>query len=618
MVRRIALRAAAILGIGASFLALSQAGAEQRRGCLSGAPNASGYCHTPMPRDACRQFPPACTPHSFTAGGVEYCQYKQLPCDGKPDAKQSEDKPDRFAVGIGKCDQAVAPDKRCKWDGINCYEQRTGRYAQETFEPVDFAQCRGESVQAFLDACAFWIRRGHVTTNCPTRERLAQSPYDGAKPHADAIPPAPEKAAAPPPQPAPAKCPVAIGEYAQVLAQRRDREIFKGSDHMKKADEAFEEMSRRIGANAECRQLCSQDSACAPWLEMVVQLLDEKEGTCVAVERMLAPSDAVLLLTGAEVMRKCKKHIQAAAPGPAVRVPDVRVPQPTVRTPTPTVNAPAPRTPSAAQPACPAGFSSVMRLGMEWCGAYGTSDEACRQAGGGITKDMTAAGGGRNLCLVRPAAAMAPGAPAVRAPTPPTVKAPEVRAPTPPSTAAPRTPAPTPPNTVMSGMTPRCQQLVSTYVAAARAKDGPAALAGYQALKAAGGCGVLHKVDRPQPQVRAPAPSDSRFISRGATPNTDQVVGSCDASPAECAARVRQLQAGTSDAAKAALYSHAFSVGWQLGTMIGSGVLMAVPPSAPRTASPTTAAPGVRNTYGQGSPLKPAPRTRQSDITGTK
>jgi len=170
----------------------------------------------------------------------------------------------------------------------------------------------------------------------------------------------------------------------------------------------------------------------------------------------------------------------------------------------------------------------------------------------------------------------------------------------------------------MSGMTPRCQQLVSTYVAAARAKDGPAALAGYQALKAAGGCGVLQKVDRPQPQVRAPAPSDSRFISRGATPNTDQVVGSCDASPAECAARVRQLQAGTSDAAKAALYSHAFSVGWQLGTMIGSGVLMAVPPSAPHTASPTTAAPGVRNAYGQGSPLKPAPRTRQSDITGTK
>lgn len=188
----------------------------------------------------------------------------------------------------------------------------------------------------------------------------------------------------------------------------------------------------------------------------------------------------------------------------------------------------------------------------------------------------------------------------------------------PPAVQAPRTPAPTPPNTVMSGMTPRCQQLVSNYVAAARAKNGPAALAGYQALKAAGGCGVLHKVDRPQPRVRAPAPSDSRFISRGATPNTDQVVGACDASPAECAARVRQLQAGTSDAAKAALYAHAFSVGWQLGTMIGSGVLMAVPPSTPAPRMNTVGPGGVRNTYGQGAPLRPAPRTRQSDITGTK
>ncbi len=167
-------------------------------------------------------------------------------------------------------------------------------------------------------------------------------------------------------------------------------------------------------------------------------------------------------------------------------------------------------------------------------------------------------------------------------------------------------------------MTPRCQQLVSNYVAAARAKNGPAALAGYQALKAAGSCGVLQKVDRPQPRVRAPATADPRFVSRGATPNTDRVVGACDASPAECAARVRQLQAGTSDAAKAALYAHAFSVGWQLGTLVGTGVLMAVPPTAPAPRMNTVGPGGVRNTYGQGAPLRPAPRTRQSDITGTK
>lgn len=715
--------AAAVLGLCLWPFSFFQAGAEQR-GCPFGVPHSSGYCHAPLPRDACMKFPGTCTPHAFKVGGVEYCQYKQLPCDGKPDAKQSEDKADRFAVGIGKCDQAVAAGKRCKWDGLNCYEQTSGRYGQEMFERVDFAQCRGESVQAFLDACAFWIRRGHVTTNCPTRERLAQSPYDGAKPHAAAILPAPEKTAAPPQPPTPARCPLAIGEYTQVLAQRRDREIFKGSDHMKKADEAFEDMSRRISANPECRRLCNQDSACAPWLEMVVRLIDEKEGTCVAVERMLAPSDAVILLSSAEVLRRCKRHIEggpsqtrAPAPppaevtcaswhpaaqvdetanydqrqgrgtcsirnltaqqctsiggthfkpdhgsgftecfrfvgpgAPATSAPKVNVPEPTVRTPTPTVNAPdlrapavptptvraptmpapsvraptptinapTPREAAPAKPACPAGFVSTMRLGIEWCGSYALTEGSCRQAGGSIVKDLTAAGGGRNLCLVRLDAASAPGAPAARAPTTPAVKAPEVRAPTTPGTAAPRTPAPTQPNTVMSGMTPRCQQLVTNYVTAARAKDGPRALAGYQALKAAGGCGVLHKVDRPQPRVRAPAQADSRFISRGATPNTDQVVGACDASPAECAARVRQLQAGTSDAAKAALYSHAFSVGWQLGTIVGSGALMAVPPSAPRTASPTTAAPGVRNTYGQGSPLNPAPRTRQSDITGTK
>jgi hypothetical protein len=442
---------------------------------------------------------------------------------------------DIFAVGIAKCDPAVASGKRCKWDNINCYEQRTGRYGQETWEPVSQSQCRGESVEAFLDACVFWIRRGRGVRNCPTREQLALAPY--------ANPPSPAETAARTPAPA--------------------------------------------------------DT------ELVIVLL--ANGTCAPMAKKDAPAGATILPRPRDVLSACGNQLNAGLNAPVPR------------TPTPTVNAPTPRTTAPAQPACPAGFVSTMRLGMEWCGSYVASDEACRQAGGGITKDMTAAGAGRNLCLVRPAAATAPGAPAARALTPPTVKAPEVRAPTLPSASAPRTPAPTPPNTTLSGMTPRCQQLVTSYVAAARAKDGPRALAGYQALKAAGGCGVLQKVDRPQPRVRAPSASDSRFISRGATPNTDQVVGSCDASPAECAARVRQLQAGTSPEAKAALYSHAFSVGWQLGTMIGTGVLMAVPPSVPRTAGPTTAAPsGVRNTYGQGSPLRPAPRTRQSDITGTK
>jgi hypothetical protein len=79
---------------------------------------------------------------------------------------------------------------------------------------------------------------------------------------------------------------------------------------------------------------------------------------------------------------------------------------------------------------------------------------------------------------------------------------------------------------------------VSSYVAAAQANDGPKALAGYNALKQAGGCGVLAKVDRaPPPQPQAPGP-DPRFATRGATPLSDATMKSCDDSPEACAARV--------------------------------------------------------------------------------
>ncbi len=606
---------AALLGIGVWLFTSFDAGAEER-GCPFGVPHPSGHCHAPLPREACQTLPPSCTPHPFKVGSVEYCQYKQFPCDGKPDAKKGEAKPDRFAVGIGKCDQAVAAGKRCKWDGINCYEQTAGRYGQETFEPVGIAQCRGESVQAFLDSCAFWIRRGHVTTNCPTRERLAQPPYDGAHRLADAIPPAPQRAAAPPQPPAPAQCPVALAEYAQVLAQRRDREIFKGSDHMKAADAAFEGMSRRISANAECRRLCGQDSACAPWLELVVQLIDEKEGTCVAVERMLAPSDAVLLLNSAEVLRRCKRHVERG-PTPA-RAPT----PPTVEAPsvgTPAVRAPAPTCASwhpSAQVDETANFDQ--RQGQGTCSIRNLTAQQCTAIGGSHFKPDHGSGFTECFRAVGPTGPVAAAPPRRRGPTPPTAAMPTAPRATSPTTPSPTVRGPSQPNAALSNMSARCRQLVTNYVTAARAKDGPRALAGYHALKAAGGCGVLHKVDRPQPRVRAPSPNDSRFIARGATPNTDRVVGACDASPAECAARVRQLQAGTSPEAKAALYSHAFSVGLQLGTMVGGSLLMAVPPAVPTPRVNTAGPGGVRNTYGQGAPLRPAPRTRQSDITGTK
>ena len=107
-------------------------------------------------------------------------------------------------------------------------------------------------------------------------------------------------------------------------------------------------------------------------------------------------------------------------------------------------------------------------------------------------------------------------------------------------------------------------------------------------------------------------------MARGATPLTDGVVGACDASPAECAARARQLEAGASPAAAAALYMHAINVGLSLGAQAGS-IMMAVPQVRTTAPNMNSIGPGpVRNTVGQGSPLRPAPRTRQSDITGTK
>ncbi len=173
-----------------------------------------------------------------------------------------------------------------------------------------------------------------------------------------------------------------------------------------------------------------------------------------------------------------------------------------------------------------------------------------------------------------------------------------------------------PPPGTASGPSPRCQKLVQNYIAAAQANDGPNAMAGYAALKQAGGCGVLDKVDRPA----SPA-SDPRFIARSATPMIDQTVSRCDEAPDECAAIVRQLQAGTSPEAAAAVISNAIGIGLQLGAMMGSAALSSVPtpigPSGRTTDMSSIGNRAVRSTYGQGSPLRPAPQGRPSDITGT-
>lgn len=178
-------------------------------------------------------------------------------------------------------------------------------------------------------------------------------------------------------------------------------------------------------------------------------------------------------------------------------------------------------------------------------------------------------------------------------------------------------------------MSAQCQQLVGNYVQAAQANDGARAVSGYNALKSAGGCGVLNKVDRPLPQQATAAPGpDPRFPSRGATPLSDSTIGACDLSPAECAARVQQLKQGTSAQAQAALFSHSIGIGLQLGSMMAGGMMMAMPQGGGSGGGGGTAGGGtnmnsigpgaVKGTYGQGGPSRPAPPNSQSTITGTK
>src|SRR5579862_7246915 len=162
-------------------------------------------------------------------------------------------------------------------------------------------------------------------------------------------------------------------------------------------------------------------------------------------------------------------------------------------------------------------------------------------------------------------------------------------------------------------MSNKCRGLVQNLVTAAHANDGPGAKASYDALQQAGGCGVLDKVDHAPPATATgPSVDDPRFVSRGATPLSDQVVGGCDAAPDECAERVRQLRAGVSPEAIAALYTNAINVGLELGNLMGNAMLSGMPTTgaALRGGGTNMNSIGnkpVRSTYGQGSPTRPAP-----------
>jgi hypothetical protein len=207
--------------------------------------------------------------------------------------------------------------------------------------------------------------------------------------------------------------------------------------------------------------------------------------------------------------------------------------------------------------------------------------------------------------------------PVIKTPNANSINTPHVSSPT----TTVRTPTTTIPSTSADA---KCQGLISNYITAAQAQDGPAAQSAYEALSAAGGCEVLAQAEaRAKAQAQAEAAAvDPRFVSRGATPMLDQTVAQCDQQAAACAEVVRQLRAGTSGAAVAALYANAISIGLQLGAAAGQGVLnaahagAAAPVSSGRSSNMSSIGNRpVSSTYGQGSPLRPAPPSQPSTIT---
>lgn len=209
----------------------------------------------------------------------------------------------------------------------------------------------------------------------------------------------------------------------------------------------------------------------------------------------------------------------------------------------------------------------------------------------------------------RLAARMPPPAPARPAAPPPQAK----------PQANPPQASQSPPKPQQPQMSAKCQKLISTYVAAAQANDGPAAMVGYNALKKEGGCGLLDKLDR-----TAAAPAPGAFPSRRATPNIDGAIGTCDRAVDGCAEAMRQLEAATSPAAKAALLANAVQIGLQLGMMMANTAAIAAQSGGGGGGGGGTNYNSIGNrpaarTYGQGSPTyRPAPTQRPSDITGTR
>ena len=185
--------------------------------------------------------------------------------------------------------------------------------------------------------------------------------------------------------------------------------------------------------------------------------------------------------------------------------------------------------------------------------------------------------------------------------------------PPPPQAAPPAKPDPNAPQ--KSSMPPPapqkspCEKLVSDYVGAAQSGDGTRALAGYNALKQAGGCGVLDKVDRPLPPAPAAAANPNIMAPRGQRPGIAGAIGACDQSADGCAGAMRQLEAGAGADAQARMIGNAIQIGLQLGAAMAQGLAIAMPQGGGGGASGgggtnynSIGNRRVRSTYGEGSP----------------
>jgi hypothetical protein len=164
-----------------------------------------------------------------------------------------------------------------------------------------------------------------------------------------------------------------------------------------------------------------------------------------------------------------------------------------------------------------------------------------------------------------------------------------------------------------------CKRLVSDYVGAAQANDGPRAMAGYNALKSAGGCGVLDKVDH-GPPASVP-PGDGKLMARGARPLTQDVLDACKDG---CADQIDQLKRDSGPGAQAAMFMNAVQVGLELGAAMANGMAAIAPrgggggggggggaraPAGGSTDYSSIGNPKVKSTYGEGSPgMKCGPR----------